>query len=131
MLLFFFGDGGGGGGRLRPFYLAERNYFSNGGRESHKEHFSEIILKTGHWSTRCRFKIFFLFLGSGGHFVQRNKTILAILSEGHPRNISVKLFCNRAIVCLFFILFSSGDHFVQRSETILAILVEGYPKKNL
>ena len=27
-----------------------------------------------------------------GHFVQRSETILAILVEGHPRNISVKLF---------------------------------------
>ena len=27
-----------------------------------------------------------------GHFVQRSRTILAILVEGHPRNISVKFF---------------------------------------
>ena len=26
---------------------------------------------------------------SGGHFVQRSGTILALLVEGHPRNISV------------------------------------------
>ena len=37
------------------------------------------------------FKGFSIF-SSGGHFVQRNKTISAILVEGHPRNISVKLF---------------------------------------
>ena len=29
---------------------------------------------------------------SGDHFVQRSGTILAILEEGHPRNIPVKLF---------------------------------------
>ena len=27
---------------------------------------------------------------SGGHFVQRSETILAVLVEGHPRMISVK-----------------------------------------
>ena len=27
----------------------------------------------------------------GSHFVQRSRTILAILVESHPRNISVKL----------------------------------------
>ena len=34
----------------------------------------------------------FSILSSGGHFVQRSITTLAILVEGHPRNISVKLF---------------------------------------
>ena len=32
----------------------------------------------------------------GGHFVQQCETILAILVEGHIRNISVKLFWNPA-----------------------------------
>ena len=39
----------------------------------------------------------FSIFSSGGHFVQRSRAILAILVESHPRNISVKLFCNRAI----------------------------------
>ena len=34
---------------------------------------------------------------SGGHFAQRSRTILAILVEGHPRNISVELLCNLII----------------------------------
>ena len=34
----------------------------------------------------------FSFFSSGGHFVQQNGTILAILVKGHMRNISVKLF---------------------------------------
>ena len=34
----------------------------------------------------------FSFFSSSGHFVQRSGTILAILVEGHPRNIPVKLF---------------------------------------
>ena len=38
------------------------------------------------------FKVFFSIFSSGGHFVHRSVTILAILVEGHPRNISVKLF---------------------------------------
>ena len=42
------------------------------------------------------FKGFSIFI-SGGHFAQHSVTILAILVEGHPRNISVKLFWNQAI----------------------------------
>ena len=37
------------------------------------------------------FKGFSIF-SSGGHFVQWSGTILAILVEGHPRKISLKLF---------------------------------------
>ena len=37
------------------------------------------------------FKGFSIF-SSGGHFVQQSRTSLAILVEGQPRNISVKLF---------------------------------------
>ena len=43
------------------------------------------------------FKGFSIF-SSGGHFVQWTETILAILVEGHPRNFSVKLSLNQAIV---------------------------------
>ena len=54
--------------------------------------FLEIILKQAHWPRRsCRLKGFSIY-SSDGHFVQRSGTILAILVEGHPRNISVKLF---------------------------------------
>ena len=34
----------------------------------------------------------FSIFSSGGHFVQWSGTILAILVEGHPREISLKLF---------------------------------------
>ena len=34
----------------------------------------------------------FSIYSPGGHFVQQSGTILAILIEGHPRNLSVKLF---------------------------------------
>ena len=37
------------------------------------------------------FKDFSIF-SSSGHFVQRSGKTLSILVEGHPRNISVKLF---------------------------------------
>ena len=41
----------------------ELNHFSNFGRRSPKEHFCEIILKSGHWpKRRCRLKVFFYFL---------------------------------------------------------------------
>ena len=56
------------------------------------EHFCEIILESGHRPLdEMSFKRLFYF-SFGGHFVQRSKTVLAILIEGHPRNISVKLF---------------------------------------
>ena len=59
-----------------------------------KEHLCEIISKSANWPwRRCRFKSFSIF-SSGGHFVQRSRTILAILVKGHPRNIPVKLFWN-------------------------------------
>ena len=78
-------------------FSAERNHFNNFGRGSHKEHFCENVLKSGYWSRRrCHLKVF-LFFSSGGHFVQRSKTILEILVESHPRNIPVKLFLNRSI----------------------------------
>ena len=73
---------------LVPLCSAERNHFSNFGRGSPKEHFCEIILKSGHWPSRRCFSTF----SSGGHFVQWSVTILAILIEGHLRNLSVKLF---------------------------------------
>ena len=37
-------------------------------------------------------KVFFYIFSSDGHFVQKSGTILAILVEGHPRNINVTLF---------------------------------------
>ena len=66
----------------------ERNNFSNFGKGSPKEHFCEIILKSGQ---EIAFKGFSIF-SSGGHFVQWSRTFFAILVKGHSRNISVKLF---------------------------------------
>ena len=61
------------------------------GKGSSKKHFCEIVLKSAYWPwRRCCLTVFFFC--SGGHFVQQSRTILAILVEGHPRNISVKLF---------------------------------------
>ena len=65
------------------------------GKGSSKKHFCEIVLKSAYWPwRRCCLTVFFFFFFFcfGGHFVQQSKTILAILVEGHPRNISVKLF---------------------------------------
>ena len=59
--------------------------------------------------------------------------ILAILVEGHPRNISVKLFLKlgpwsrRRCHLKVFSIFSSGVHFFQWSGTILTASVEGHP----
>ena len=77
-----------------PFYLGQPNHFRNFGRGSPKELFCEIILISSHWSSkRCQFKDFsFSNFSSVGHCVQRSGTILAILVERHPRNISVIFF---------------------------------------
>ena len=42
------------------------------------------------------FKSFSIF-SSGGHFVQKSGTILAILVEDHPRNISVIFFFFKSV----------------------------------
>ena len=53
----------------------------------------------------------FSIFSSGGHYVQQSGTILAILVEGHPKTICVKLFLKsahwpRRSCCLnFFSLF--------------------------
>ena len=64
------------------------------GKRSSKKHFCEIDLKSAYWPWRrcCLTGFFFGFFCSGGHFVQQSRTILAVLVEGHPRNISVELF---------------------------------------
>ena len=116
-----------------PFCSVEQNHFSNFGKESPKEHFCEIILKSGDWSrSRCPLKVF-LFFSCGRHFVQGNRTILAILLEDHPRNISVNYFeinplAWEDISFKGFSIFSSVGHFVQRIGTILPVLVEGHPR---
>ena len=110
-----------------------QRHLSNFGTESSKEHFCGIILKSAYWPwRRCRFTCFSIF-SSGGHFVQRSRTILAILIKGHPRNIPVQLFLNRTFglggdVVKGFSIFSFDGHFVQRSRTILAILVKGHQR---
>ena len=76
----------------RPFCSGERNDFCNFGRGLPKKHFYVIILKLGHWSRRrFHLKVYSIF-SSGNHFHQWSETILAVLVEGHPRNISVKFF---------------------------------------
>ena len=74
------------------FCSAERNDFNNFDRESPKEHFCEIIFKNQvHWSRRrYHFKVY-CFFSSCSLFVKRSERILAILVEGHLRNISMKL----------------------------------------
>ena len=54
---------------------------------------NRIINKIIQTKKRNCLKLFSIY-SPGGHFVQRNETIWAILVEGKPRNISVKLFQN-------------------------------------
>ena len=61
--------------------------------------------------------------------MQPSRGILAYLVEGHPRNISVKLFENCFFLALeeisfkCFSILSSGSHLVYRSGTNLSNLV--------
>ena len=61
--------------------------------------------------------------------MQPSTTILAYLVEGHPKNISLKLFENRSFGIRSryhfksFLFFSSGSHLVYQSGTILSTLV--------
>ena len=69
------------------------------------------------------FKGFFLIIfSSGGHFVQWSEMVLAILVEGHPKNISMKFksghwsrrICNLKVflfLALAAILFSGAERF--------------------
>ena len=75
----------------------------------------------------------FSIFSSGGNFVQRSRTILAIfdkLHQGFSYEIILKWAHWPRRRCRFkcFSIFSSGGHFVQRSRTILAILVKGHPR---
>ena len=66
----------------------ERNDFSNFGRGSPKEHFCENYFEIDPLvQEKLSFKSF-SFFSSSGYFVQWSGTILAILVEAHPKNIS-------------------------------------------
>ena len=77
---------------LTAICSAKQNHFSKTGRGSSKKHSCEIILESANWPRRrCSLNGFSIF-SSDGHFVQRSGTIVAILLEGHPKNISIKIF---------------------------------------
>ena len=93
----------------------ERNQSSNCDRGSPKEHFCEIILKSGHWPwRRCRLKVFLFLvlvaiLFSGvEHFSNFGKRspkepfCVIILKSGHwPRTMSFKGFSIFSLSCHF------------------------------
>ena len=110
---------------LVAILLAEQNHFSNFGRGSSKEHFCEIILKSTHWPWLLRplcsaEQNNFSNFGTG-HFVQRSRTILAILERFCEIILKSAHWPWRRCCFIGFSIFSSGGHFVQRSRTILAI----------
>ena len=73
----------------RPICSTEQNHLCNFGRKRQEEQFCDIILNLDQWFTkRCRLKIFLIW-SSGGPFVQRSRTICAILVESTIWNISV------------------------------------------
>ena len=75
-----------------PFCSAEQNHFSIFGKGSSKKYFCKIIMKSGHLSgRRCHLKVFFSILALVA-IVSGNGTCFAVSVEGHPRNISMKLF---------------------------------------
>ena len=71
----------------------EQNSLSNFGRGSPKEHWAECNYFKIHplVQEKKSFKGFSIF-SSGGHLIQWSGTVGAILVEGHPRNLPVKLF---------------------------------------
>ena len=109
-----------------PFCSAEQNHFSNFGRGSSKEHFCEIILKSTHWPWRTgRLKGFSIF-SSDGHSVQLSRTILAILVEGHPRTICVKMLFK-----VFFSYFSPQQPFCSALQRHFSNFGTGSSKEHL
>ena len=71
------------------FVLGNGTIFRKFGRESPKEHFFEIILKSSHWPARiCRLKILSTF-SSGCHLFQRIKNHFSNLDRGSPEKLSV------------------------------------------
>ena len=75
---------------LVAILFSEQNHFSNFNTGSPKKHFYELFRNRANVleDVVSKFSIF----SFGSHFVQWSKTILIIMVEGHPRNISVKLF---------------------------------------
>ena len=76
----------------------------------------------------------FSIFSSGGHFVQRSRTILAIFGKRSSKEHSCEIILKSAhpprkrYRLKGFSIFSYDGHFVQRSGTILAILVKGHPR---
>ena len=76
---------------IAPFSSPEQNGLSNFGRGPLKELSYQVWLKSAQWLWRkCCLKFFLFFVSI--YFVQQSGNTLAILVEGHPRNISVKFF---------------------------------------
>ena len=67
--------------------------FQNTISEKKLRYFSEVICFI---YLSCPLKFFFSIFSSGNHFVQKSKSILAILAKEHKRNIDVNLFWNLA-----------------------------------
>ena len=63
---------------------------SNSYRRLLEKHLLKMVFNLDRWLRRRRYSKKFLIFSSGGHFVQKNKTIQAMLVEGIIRHISVK-----------------------------------------
>ena len=72
----------------------EQKYLCKFG-SSYQEELCENIFNLDQWFRRCLLKKFIIWISSGP-FVQRRRTICAILVEGIMRNISVNSFRNWA-----------------------------------
>ena len=69
---------------MMALYCSPEYHITQGEYDLAEEHFCKIILKSSHRPRRrcCYFKGFSIF-SSGGHSVQRRRTILAILVKGY------------------------------------------------
>ena len=89
---------------------------SNFGGQLPKEHSCIIISKSMHWLRRRSHLKVFLIFSSGGHLVQRSRTVQAILVDSYLQNIPVKLFQNLSTHLaeeVVAILFNVGESFEQ------------------
>ena len=96
-----------------PYCSAEWNHLCDFSKGHYEEKFCEVILNLDQlFRRRCLLKLFLIW-SSGGPFVQRSRTILAILKEGIMWNFHVKLYeiwtIGKEMSLKIFLILSSGS----------------------
>ena len=100
------------------------NNFSYFCRGSPKEHFCEIILKSGHWSRRRYHLKVFLFLALAAIFLSAERKHFSNFDRRPLKKHFCEIISKSAhwsrrrwhLNVVFFYIFSSGGHFVQGAK---------------